>query len=396
MRRMLSDKQVQEFKNKQDKLTAGTNITINEDNVISATGEISGTVEWDDIEDKPTFATVATSGSYNDLSNKPTIDNNNQTVKVGSTTFGDDVAVQFVAGSNVTITPNTEANTITIATSGGGGGGGGVETFTAVQGTTTFAEVEAAYNAGKLMFAQDTGGNRYQFLGVKSLVNDMYYFTTNGPIGNVTEAPVNRQLIWAETTGYNTGRLDSATAASSASVMKILCISAVNTPQGVTWVKAGVEPETITGTLSAQNAGSMMYIVKESNRERVYTAYSFWSEGQGEYNYAWQLIEDRGETELVDDSTPIADGSSETYTELDRITVRGYKFIYFEFNVNTLGARYDNFTLMLPASIPSGLYTVTTFDGTDPGTIYIEADTDYIIVNNESGHDITVRVVGIN
>lgn len=30
-------------------------------------------VDWDDVENKPTFATVATSGSYNDLSNKPTI-----------------------------------------------------------------------------------------------------------------------------------------------------------------------------------------------------------------------------------------------------------------------------------------------------------------------------------
>lgn len=31
------------------------------------------TINWDDIEDKPEFATVATSGSYNDLSDKPTI-----------------------------------------------------------------------------------------------------------------------------------------------------------------------------------------------------------------------------------------------------------------------------------------------------------------------------------
>lgn len=30
-------------------------------------------VDWDDITNKPNFATVATSGSYNDLSNKPTI-----------------------------------------------------------------------------------------------------------------------------------------------------------------------------------------------------------------------------------------------------------------------------------------------------------------------------------
>ena len=31
------------------------------------------TISWNDIGDKPQFATVATSGSYNDLSNKPTI-----------------------------------------------------------------------------------------------------------------------------------------------------------------------------------------------------------------------------------------------------------------------------------------------------------------------------------
>ena len=35
-------------------------------------GFITG-VSWDDVTDKPSFATVATSGSYNDLSNKPTI-----------------------------------------------------------------------------------------------------------------------------------------------------------------------------------------------------------------------------------------------------------------------------------------------------------------------------------
>lgn len=34
---------------------------------------IEGSVDWDDILNKPTFATVATSGSYSDLSNKPNI-----------------------------------------------------------------------------------------------------------------------------------------------------------------------------------------------------------------------------------------------------------------------------------------------------------------------------------
>ena len=60
-----------ELATKQDKLTAGTGITIDENNVISSSG--GGSVNWSDILNKPTFATVATSGSYNDLSDKPTI-----------------------------------------------------------------------------------------------------------------------------------------------------------------------------------------------------------------------------------------------------------------------------------------------------------------------------------
>ena len=45
-------------------------------------GFITG-VSWNDVSDKPTFATVATSGSYNDLSNKPTIPTvNNATLTI--------------------------------------------------------------------------------------------------------------------------------------------------------------------------------------------------------------------------------------------------------------------------------------------------------------------------
>ena len=62
-----------ELATKQDKLVAGTGITIDENNVISSSGGGGGPVNWSDILNKPTFATVATSGSYNDLSDKPTI-----------------------------------------------------------------------------------------------------------------------------------------------------------------------------------------------------------------------------------------------------------------------------------------------------------------------------------
>lgn len=59
------------------------------------------------------LATVATTGSYNDLSDKPTIPTNtNQTVKVGTTTFGANAAVEIAAGSNVSVTAGTDKITI--------------------------------------------------------------------------------------------------------------------------------------------------------------------------------------------------------------------------------------------------------------------------------------------
>ena len=71
----------------------------------------SGTVDWDDITDKPTFATVATSGSYNDLSDKPVIpdtknfvttENVNQTIRGTKTFSGIVYAQHFVTLSTKT------------------------------------------------------------------------------------------------------------------------------------------------------------------------------------------------------------------------------------------------------------------------------------------------------
>ena len=57
----------------QRKLVAGANIKI-EDNIISATG--GGVSDWDSITNKPEFASVATTGNYNDLVNKLVAGNN--------------------------------------------------------------------------------------------------------------------------------------------------------------------------------------------------------------------------------------------------------------------------------------------------------------------------------
>ena len=61
------------------------------------------------------LATVATSGSYNDLTNKPTIDNNNQRVGVGTTEFGPNDLVKIVGETNVSVTANASAKTITVS-----------------------------------------------------------------------------------------------------------------------------------------------------------------------------------------------------------------------------------------------------------------------------------------
>ena len=51
----------------------GKNLTITDDGTLAATAEPITSISWDKVSGKPTFAAVATSGSYNDLSNKPTI-----------------------------------------------------------------------------------------------------------------------------------------------------------------------------------------------------------------------------------------------------------------------------------------------------------------------------------
>lgn len=67
------------------------------------------------ILNKPSLAKVATSGSYKDLTDIPTVDGSNQTVKVGDITFDNNAIVDFVAGLNVQITGDATTSSITIS-----------------------------------------------------------------------------------------------------------------------------------------------------------------------------------------------------------------------------------------------------------------------------------------
>lgn len=81
---------------KQD-FTTGASFVRSDWNLIEATG----VSEWDDIQNKPNFATVATSGSYNDLLNQPSINNGSLTIKRNNELLG-----TFTANSSSNVDVN--------------------------------------------------------------------------------------------------------------------------------------------------------------------------------------------------------------------------------------------------------------------------------------------------
>ena len=112
---------IQKINSKQDKLTAGENIIIDENNVISSTGGGGGTTNYNLLNNKPSINGVELEGNkttaqlglnYNDLTNKPsipTVNNATLTIKQGGTTKG-------------TFTANAFENVEIDLDAGGGGG----------------------------------------------------------------------------------------------------------------------------------------------------------------------------------------------------------------------------------------------------------------------------------
>ena len=115
----------------------GTTITINGSGVISAFSGVYG-----DLSGKPELSTVATTGDYDDLSNKPTLFSGSyndltdvptlptasfQIISVAgqSNVIADNYqdTLTLVAGDGITITTNNSTDSITIAATGGGAGG---------------------------------------------------------------------------------------------------------------------------------------------------------------------------------------------------------------------------------------------------------------------------------
>lgn len=102
----------------------------------NGTNWVNSAIGWADITGKPTFATVATSGSYADLTGKPTIPSLINDLSDVDTVTTPPVASQVLAWDGTNWVPTNQ--------SGGGGGGGGStgarlsETKTASSGAATF------------------------------------------------------------------------------------------------------------------------------------------------------------------------------------------------------------------------------------------------------------------
>ena len=179
-------------------IKVGTGLSIDANGVLSATG--SSAVDWSDITNKPSFATVATSGSYNDLSNKPTIptvnnatltiQKNGTTVSTFTANASSDVTANIAVPTAtsdlnndsgfITSIPTASSNTLGGIKVGSGlsidndgvlsaSSGPNTLTITVTEdqqnpGTyvwsgATLAQLEAAVDAGKTIFVNDVGAN---------------------------------------------------------------------------------------------------------------------------------------------------------------------------------------------------------------------------------------------
>lgn len=114
------------------------------------------------------LATVATTGDYDDLTNKPTIPaaqvnaDWNAASGVAQILNKPTIPAALTAGNGVDITNNVVSAKVdgtTVTTNASGELVSPTEVFIATYGTTTYAEIDAAYTAGKAIFLKRTGGS---------------------------------------------------------------------------------------------------------------------------------------------------------------------------------------------------------------------------------------------
>lgn len=159
-------------------------------------------VDWDNIVDKPTFATVATTGSYNDLSNKPTIPEvaanpaTTSATLTGITIDGVDYAIQGGGGGG-TIT-DVEVNGVSVVTAG-----------VAEIDLTDYAEINDLSTVALTGDYDDLINKPTIPSKTSDLTNDSGFITSSALSGYATEAWVGQQgyltsVTWNDVSGKPT------------------------------------------------------------------------------------------------------------------------------------------------------------------------------------------------
>lgn len=189
------------------KVGGGLEIT---NGVLSATGGgTADAVEWDNVLNKPSFSTVATSGSYNDLSDKPTIptvNNATLTIQRNSTNVGTFTAN---ASSNKTINitvPTTAADVSALPASTKYGASITVSLNTTDYKMTTTLKDQDGNTLGTAQTVD---------LPLESVVVNGSYDSTNKKIvltlqnGNTVDIPVGDLIAGLQTEITSTNKLSS-------------------------------------------------------------------------------------------------------------------------------------------------------------------------------------------
>lgn len=159
-------------------------------NVKADTSSLSGVAtsgDYNDLTDKPALKTVATTGSYNDLTNKPTIPTvNNATLTIQKNgtnvaTFTANASSNVTANISVPSLPTTETGTGVVSrTSGAGLDGSSYVKYGNVVQLTISCKTSSAINAGSNAF-QGTINN--SALKPKSGINGCSYSASVALIG---------------------------------------------------------------------------------------------------------------------------------------------------------------------------------------------------------------------
>ena len=223
----------------------------------------TGTSGAEESTDLVTFATVATTGSYNDLSNTPTIPTLKNVfgkVKVGSTTIEADTTqdtLELAAGDNVTLTPDTTNDKVTIAA------------------TDTTYESKSASSGGTAV-SLCTTGEKYTWNN-KSDFSGSYSDLSNKPTLGTAAAANTASTVQSGSTALPTGDAVAAYVASAVSggaafqgtVNDNTTIASSNYVAGWYWVVG------TAGTYVGQacEVGDMVYAI--NNKSSAYSASDF-------------------------------------------------------------------------------------------------------------------------